>query len=168
MYGAMGITAAVSGRFSSHHLYRAQKRTTSQSPCNAIKMQMQISCNTNACCNHKLDDSVRLRLSAMLLSKGQAELGELMITLLGGRLMGTLLSSQEEYCMHQDTVVHCWARRTIRAVGLRSTISRMATATLRYDYSAPLRNPELSARLTEHEIDNATINSNLKDEWRTK
>ena len=65
--------------------------------------------------------------------------------------------------MNQDTTGRNWARKTIRAAGLRATPARLTTLLVLRDSSAPLTHAEVSARMAKHEIDRATVFRNLND-----
>ncbi|REK17410.1 MAG: transcriptional repressor [Planctomycetota bacterium] len=65
--------------------------------------------------------------------------------------------------MNPGTTAQVWARQRIQAAGLRATPARVATLALLRDFSAPLTHAEVSARLTEHEVDKATVYRNLND-----
>ena len=65
--------------------------------------------------------------------------------------------------MNQANTDRSWARQMIQATGLRATSARLATLLVLRDASAPLTHAEVAERLTDHEVDKATVFRNLND-----
>lgn len=65
--------------------------------------------------------------------------------------------------MDPHTTDRSWAREMIQTAGLRATNPRVATLLVLRESSTPLTHAEVASRLTEHEVDKATVFRNLND-----